>query len=123
VHQRPAELGLRCVMRVEVDRIGVHGEEREPGVVGGRDGAAERVGDDEPGLEVFKVASAHASFFLSRVTCAMRMLAASIMRPSRLTAPRPAAPAASSAATIRSACATSSAVGLKIPFAAASCAG
>ena len=39
-HQRPAELGVLRVLGVEVHRMGVHGEQREPGVVGLGDGAA-----------------------------------------------------------------------------------
>ncbi len=42
VHQRTLELGLRSVVRVDVDLIRIVGEERELDVVGLGDGATDR---------------------------------------------------------------------------------
>ena len=57
VDQRPAELRLRRVGRIEVQRMLVHGEQREPGVVGLGDGAAGPVLVDVADLEVLVVAA------------------------------------------------------------------
>src|SRR5665213_800323 len=45
-------------MRVEVDRIGVHRDERRPRVVRRADGSAEWMLDEYPDVEVFVTASA-----------------------------------------------------------------
>src|SRR5438477_3059442 len=54
VHKRSLELGLRRVVRVDVDRVLVVREKREPDVVGLRDGAASRRAMHVADLEVFE---------------------------------------------------------------------
>src|SRR5256885_4252568 len=54
VHQGPLELGLRRVVRVDVNRVLVIGEQREPDVVGLCDGAAGRGSKHVADLEVFE---------------------------------------------------------------------
>src|SRR6185437_12913166 len=98
VDQGALELGLRRVIGIEVDGIGIGGEEREPGVVGLRDGASQRMVQLRAHLEILKAAalahfrslpSACAARALARVASAWRTLAASTILPSRLTAPLP----------------------------------
>ena len=57
-HQRLAEFGVLGVLGVEVDRMRVHGEQREPGVVGLADGAAGAVRVGRAHLEVLVVVPA-----------------------------------------------------------------
>src|SRR5438046_1150450 len=57
VHQAAAVLALAREVLVQVERVRVHGEEREPGVVEVADGAAGPVLDHLPHVEVLEVAS------------------------------------------------------------------
>ena len=54
VHERLFELGLARVLRVEVNRVGVHRQAREPDVVGLSDRAPERMLVDVADLEVLE---------------------------------------------------------------------
>jgi hypothetical protein len=54
--QRPNSDALR-VLRVEMQRVGVHGEQREPRVVGFADGAARAVFVNVADHEVLEVAT------------------------------------------------------------------
>src|SRR5258707_6691551 len=56
VHQRAAELGGRAVRGIDVQRMLVHGEEREPGVVGLAERAARPVLVDVADLELLVIA-------------------------------------------------------------------
>src|SRR5881392_3725534 len=57
VHQAAAVLALAREVLVQMERVRVHGEEREPGVVEVADGAAGPVLDHLPHAEVLEVAS------------------------------------------------------------------
>src|SRR5436190_15804568 len=61
VHEAAAVLALAGEVLVEVQRVGVHGEEREPGVVEVADGAPRPVLDHLAHAEVFEVAPHGAS--------------------------------------------------------------
>jgi len=53
IHQDAAEFGLRRVRVVEMNRVHVLGQQREPAVVHGQDGPSERVHVDVTDLEIF----------------------------------------------------------------------
>src|SRR5215203_1499585 len=78
VHERLAELGLGRVVVVEVDRGGILRQQREPGVVGGGDGAPQRVLVHVAHLEVLEKPSpptlfnGHASLLLLALTIPYR---------------------------------------------------
>ena len=55
--QWPPELACLGVFHVEVQRMGVHGQQGEPGVVGVRDGPAGAVFVDVTSLEILEVAA------------------------------------------------------------------
>src|SRR5439155_15934918 len=96
VDERPPPLGLRRIVCVEVDRVGVLRQQRKPGVIGRRHGTADRVAIDIADLKIFVAAPiGHASppwLWMSRLrsatTRASRRLTASTIFPSTLTAPR-----------------------------------
>src|SRR5215831_2020537 len=62
VHERLLELSMARVLGVEVNRVRIHRQTREPDVVGLRDGPAERVLVDVADDEVFEDATGPARF-------------------------------------------------------------
>src|SRR5690606_15466405 len=67
-HERFAELRLSGVLRVEVRLVGVHAQQREPGVVGLADRATERMAVDVPDLEVLVEPALPTLAYLRRTT-------------------------------------------------------
>src|SRR5216683_7942750 len=57
VNERPAEFRFRRIGMIEVDRIGVHGQQGKPNIVGGKNSAAQSVAKNISNLEVLKNSS------------------------------------------------------------------
>src|SRR5216683_5908141 len=62
VNERPAEFRFRCIGMIEVNRIGVHGQQGKPNIVGGKNCAAQSVAKNISNLEVLKNSSSPTLF-------------------------------------------------------------